>query len=258
MAEDRPDQTSAGQPAGPTVPEQAVGAERVEVHHKHRPVHDWREFLSEILVIVLGVLIALGMDQFVDNLHWRHKVDQAEQNMRVEMARNRTNAAQFAILAPCTDAYLDRVRDDLMRHDAADLTRIHQLGEPFVTEAWTATAWDAAVASQIGDHMAADRFLNFAEAFRRAVLMRDIQFRLRDHYTAAMTGRFGLPDDKGRSDELTAEEYLRRDMVLARDITRDFIANTDALGVRPDPARVDIYRRKAAACLAALGPQASP
>ncbi len=225
----------------------------MDVHHKHHPVHGWREFLGEILVIVLGVLIALGMEQFVDNLHWRHKVDQAEENMRVEVARDRTNAAQFAILAPCTDAYLDRVRSALLSRDAADLTRLHRLGEPFVTEAWTATAWDAAVASQIGDHMPTDRFLNFAEAFRRAELMRDVQFRLRDHYTAAMTGRFGLPDDKGRSDELTAEEYLRRDMILARDITRDFIANTDALDIRPDPARVDVYRRKAAACLASLG-----
>ena len=256
MAKDKPDKRPAGQPASPTAPEEAVGAEPVEVHHKPHPVHGWREFLGEILVIVLGVLIALGMDQFVDSLHWRHKVDQAEQNMRVELGRDRTDAAQYAILAACTDAYLDRMRDDLLRHDKTDLARLSGLGEPFVTEPWTGTAWEAAVASQIGDHMATDRFLNYAEAFRRADLMKDVQFRLRDHFAAAMVGRFGLVD--GQADELTAAEELRRDITLSRAITSDFIANTDALHIGPSAGGVVVYRRKAAACLAALGSQAPP
>jgi hypothetical protein len=221
--------------------------------HKPKSLHGWGEFLYEILIIVIGVLIALGLEQFVDALHWRYKVAQAEQNMRIEITRDRTNAAQYAILASCADAYLDRMQSDLLRHDAADLTRLYKLGEPFVSEAWTATAWDAAVASQIGDHMDTNRFLNYAEAFRRAMLMRDVQFRLRDHFVAAMVGRFDLPDGKSQADALTSAEYLRRDIALARDITRDFIANTDALNIVPDAAKVGVYERKAAVCLDALG-----
>ncbi len=242
------------QPGSPT-PSGEVGQ---EMHiHKPKTVHGLREFLAEIVIIVISVLIALGLEQFVDGLHWRHKVDQAEQNMRVEIARNRTNAAQYAILSPCADAYVDRVRNDLLRHKAADLARLYGSGEPFVSEAWTATAWDAAVASQIGDHMAADRFLNFAEAFRRANLMRDVQFRLRDHFAAAMVGRFALPNGQGQTDELTAVEYLRRDVALAREITRDFITNANALNIAPNPAGVAVYRRKADLCLTTLStPQA--
>jgi hypothetical protein len=224
--------------------------------HKPKPVHSWREFLNEILVIVVGVLIALGLEQFVEGLHWRHKVEQAEQNMRVELGRDRTAAAQYAILSACTDGYLDRTRDDLLSRDAADLTRLHALGEPFVTEPWTATAWEAAVASQIGDHMQTGRFLNYAEAFRRADLMKEVQFRLRDHFAAAMVGRFGLP--AGQADELTAAEDLRRDITLARVITADFIANTDALNIAASPKGVADYRRKADACQAALGPKGPP
>jgi hypothetical protein len=218
--------------------------------HKPKAAHGWREFANEILIIVVGVLIALGLDQFVDGLHWRHKVEQAEQNMRVELGRDRTDAAQFPILTACQDAYLDRVRADLLHGDKADLARLYGMGEPFVTEPWTATAWEAAVASQIGDHMATGRFLNYAEAFRRADLMKDVQFRLRDHFAAAMVGRFGLPG--GQSDQLTAAEDLRRDVTLARAITSDFIANTDALNISASPKGVAEYRRKAASCLAAL------
>ena len=220
--------------------------------HKPKPWHGFREFLKEYLIIVLGVLTALALEQFVDGLHWRHKVDQAERNMRVEVGRDRTAASQYAILAACTDAYLDRVRDDLLQHDQADMARLYRMGEPFVTEPWTATAWEAAVASQIGDHMATDRFLNYAEAFRRADLMKDVQFRLRDHYAAAMVGRFYLPDGQGEADQLTAAENLRRDITLARVITSDFIANADQLNIAPDPKGVAAYRRKAQACMMKL------
>jgi hypothetical protein len=222
--------------------------------HKPKPVHGWRQFLNEILVIVVGVLIALGLDQFVEGLHWRHKVHQAEQNMRLELGRDRTDAAQYAILTACTDAYLDRMRDGLLRQDKTDLARLYSLGEPFVTEPWTATAWEAAVASQIGDHMETDRFINYAEAFRRADLMKDVQFRLRDHFAAAMVGRFGRSDGQGQTDELVAAEQLRRDVTLARAITTDFIANTDSLKITPSADGIANYRQKAASCLKALPP----
>jgi hypothetical protein len=224
--------------------------------HKPKPWRDWREFLKEYGIIVLGVLTALALEQFVETLHWRHKVEQAERNMRIELMRDRTEASQYAILAPCTDAYLDRTRDDLLRQDQKDLASLFRLGEPFVTKPWTATAWDASVASQIGDHMATDRFLNYAEAFRRANLMRDVQFRLRDHFTASMVGRFNLQGGQGQADQLTAAEQLRRDITLARVITTDFIANTDALNIKPDPDGVAAYHRMAEVCttnLHALG-----
>ncbi len=220
--------------------------------HKPKPSHSWGELLYEILIIVIGVLIALGLEQFADALRWHYKVAQSEQNMCIEVARDRTNAAQYAILASCADAYLDRMQSDLLRRDTGDLARLYELGEPFISEAWTATAWDAAVASQIGDHMDTNRFLNYAEAFRRATLMRDVQFRLRDHFVAAMVGRFDLPDGKNQADALTSAEYLRRDIALARDITRDFIANTDALNIVPDAAKVGMYQAKAAGCVDAL------
>lgn len=38
----------------------------MEVHHKSHPIHDWREFLKEIGIIVIGVLIALAAEQGVE------------------------------------------------------------------------------------------------------------------------------------------------------------------------------------------------
>ena len=41
----------------------------MEVHHKHGPLGNWREFAKEVGIIVLGVVIALGGEQVVEAVH---------------------------------------------------------------------------------------------------------------------------------------------------------------------------------------------
>jgi len=220
--------------------------------HLPKPMHGWRAFAGEVGIIVLGVLIALAADALIERSNWRQKVRLADTNMRVEIERNRTNAAQYTILQPCADRVLDRMTADLVAGNTADLQKLHKIGEPFVTEPWTATAWEAAVAGQIGEHMDASRFLNYAEAFRRSAMMTDMQFRLRDNYAAAMVGRFGLKEPSAVPGEVVAAETLRRDVLVSREITRDFIKNSDDLAIGPNPKGVQKYQKKAAACIAAL------
>jgi hypothetical protein len=45
--------------------------------HVHPPkaVHGWREFAKEIVIIVIGVLIAVGFEDVAEEIHWRHKAD---------------------------------------------------------------------------------------------------------------------------------------------------------------------------------------
>ena len=42
--------------------------------HLPKPLHGWREFVGEVGIIVIGVLIALGAEQVVETLHWRDEV----------------------------------------------------------------------------------------------------------------------------------------------------------------------------------------
>ena len=46
--------------------------------HKPKPWHGVREFLKEYVIIVVGVLTALGAEQGVEWLHWRHLAEKAE------------------------------------------------------------------------------------------------------------------------------------------------------------------------------------
>lgn len=42
--------------------------------HLPKPLHGWREFVGEVGIIVIGVLIALGAEQVVESWHWRNAV----------------------------------------------------------------------------------------------------------------------------------------------------------------------------------------
>jgi hypothetical protein len=53
-----------------------------------KPLHGWREFLHEVAIIVLGVLLALGLEQLVSSFHDRASAAETRANIRSELAEN--------------------------------------------------------------------------------------------------------------------------------------------------------------------------
>ncbi|HEY3813753.1 MAG TPA: hypothetical protein VGL66_11055 [Caulobacteraceae bacterium] len=76
--------------------------------HKPKPVHGWREFLSEIGIIVLGVLIALALDQTVEWLHVQSEVAETRAALKVEISRNAGIAAFSSAEDKCMFAYTQK------------------------------------------------------------------------------------------------------------------------------------------------------
>ncbi|HEX8840750.1 MAG TPA: hypothetical protein VF757_00475 [Sphingomicrobium sp.] len=56
--------------------------------HLPKPLHGWRAFAGEVGIIVLGVLIALGAEQFVESLHWRHQVHETRNAIDAELSHD--------------------------------------------------------------------------------------------------------------------------------------------------------------------------
>jgi hypothetical protein len=54
--------------------------------HLPKPLHGWRQFVGEVGIIVIGVLIALGAEQLVELVHERQVAGQARENVRAEAA----------------------------------------------------------------------------------------------------------------------------------------------------------------------------
>ena len=85
--------------------------------HKPKPVHSWREFLTEIGTITLGVLIALAAEQAVEWLHWQSEVKVARVALHAEIAAdNAIFLTRRVAIAPCLERQAQeagRILDDL-------------------------------------------------------------------------------------------------------------------------------------------------
>lgn len=60
----------------------------VDIHHRRHSVQGWREFLKEVGIIVMGVMIALGAEQTALAVHEARKAARAEGLVRDEFALN--------------------------------------------------------------------------------------------------------------------------------------------------------------------------
>ena len=56
--------------------------------HVPKPLHGWREFLHEVAIIVLGVLVALGLEQVVTSSHDRASAAETRASIRSEIAQS--------------------------------------------------------------------------------------------------------------------------------------------------------------------------
>ena len=69
--------------------------------HKPKPWHGLREFLKEYVIIVVGVLTALGAEQAVQTLHENRIADEARESIRAEVRENLFWLERRANHQPC-------------------------------------------------------------------------------------------------------------------------------------------------------------
>jgi len=92
----------------PTPPEEPP----MEIH-KPKPVHNWRELLTEIGVVVLGVLIALSAEQVVESWHEARSAREAREAVREELVRNLSDEQYLSAYQQCTDRRLNEIGEYL-------------------------------------------------------------------------------------------------------------------------------------------------
>src|SRR6476620_8693784 len=77
--------------------------------HLPKPLHGWREFVGEVGIIVLGVLIALGAEQVLEAIHWRREAEATRDALNIEAADNLQAAVTRTQLQPCVDQRLREI-----------------------------------------------------------------------------------------------------------------------------------------------------
>ena len=98
-----------------------------------RPLHGWHEFVHEIVIVVIGVLLALGGAQLLDNLQWRSQVGTFRDSVDHELGRNLAIYQSVVAQRPCADrriAELERFFADARAGRQDRLLR--PIGRPFL------------------------------------------------------------------------------------------------------------------------------
>jgi hypothetical protein len=95
----------------------------LDVHAPHESVHSWKSFFIHIATIVVGLFIAVALEQTVESIHHRRESQDLQQQMRAVFETNlisdRTNLKQFVT----ERAYLTELR-------AAIDARLHGQTQP--------------------------------------------------------------------------------------------------------------------------------
>jgi hypothetical protein len=120
--------------------------------HLPKPLHGWREFVGEVGIIVIGVLIALAAEQVVEALHWRTDVNEARRAMAVELSDSIGQSYERERLSPCIKRRLDEISGILSRAtQTGRLPPVGMIGRP-VYRTWVSNAWQTTVAGQTASH----------------------------------------------------------------------------------------------------------
>src|ERR1700722_2594690 len=89
----------------------------LDVHPAHHAASTWRDFFIHIATIVLGLLIAVGLEQLVEQIHHRHQAREMVAALHDESIENR-RVIQYDLVSVAEDrrvlhlnmAALDRTR----------------------------------------------------------------------------------------------------------------------------------------------------
>jgi hypothetical protein len=94
----------------------------LDVHPPHAPTHTWRDFLLHIATIVIGLLIAIGLEQSVETIHHRHQRDELTERMRAEAERNLPVIRESVVRLQTQRAYIQSLQAALSSAKVSGIT----------------------------------------------------------------------------------------------------------------------------------------
>jgi hypothetical protein len=211
--------------------------------HLPKPLHGWRELAGEVGIIVIGVLIALGAEQFVENFSWRERVKQAETSMAQELREDDgAQAYERFAMDPCIIRELDRTEQALIAERDRHVPFAPPALFPPPSRSWDQNAWQAASSSGVTSHMSAERMYLWASAY---ALTPDLnQGALREAQDWAEIERINTvslhPTEAERERIMGALARARQDNAFLTFMSGVFLRASEDVGVRV-PASLQRY-----------------
>lgn len=146
--------------------------------HLPKPLHGWREFLGEVGIIVIGVLIALGAEQAIELLHWNHVAAAARLSVGEELKEEVFWASEMVITQPCVDRQLQQLETSVLAPGAFKPVPSYSEGQlSFVFRApsrpWSSSIWQSMSSGGTAAHFDRKTQLGLALTYSLVVYLRE-------------------------------------------------------------------------------------
>lgn len=132
--------------------------------HLPKPLHGWREFIGEVGIIVIGVLIALTAEQVIETIRWHEKVAETKQQLNAELHDDARSAYTWLTVHRCLDDRLDAV-EAAVHHarETGEISPVPAYTPPLVL--FTSDAWLNARSLQVADHIGPKAMRDYARLY---------------------------------------------------------------------------------------------
>ncbi|HEY3948141.1 hypothetical protein [Phenylobacterium sp.] len=152
--------------------------------HKPKPWHGVREFLKEYLIIVVGVLTALGAESVVNNLHEHRLSEEAKGVVRDEMNVDITAYARRFEVESCVTRRMTEIEALLDAAEAGQqFTPPARIGGPREPGIYT-NRWEAATAGGRTSLLSSEEQRQFGRVYQN---LEHLELRQQEEYQAWLT-----------------------------------------------------------------------
>lgn len=227
--------------------------------------------VTELAVVVFGVLIALGLENTVQEFRWRAEARELEQLFRADLRDNLSRALERRAVDPCLSERLSALAAEA---DNPAGTYRPQVFPGLVDERaasklptayraplalWRTASFERALGSEAAKRLPQERLIQYGTAFATVAVVREAQNEEANAIAALQPLAMGHRDltAEVRADvlrDVAVADGARGKMLLG---TLRLIERIEALGIEPDVAwlreRLDQQRRVHGACVDAEG-----
>ncbi|MBA3670068.1 MAG: hypothetical protein H0W71_08410 [Sphingomonas sp.] len=211
---------------------------------KFKPLDGWRQFFGEVGIIVLGVVIALGLEQAILQWNWSNKVERSRQTLREELMTDYLLAEERVAAKPCLMAQLDSLENAVLKA-RGEMTPVPLIVEPdFVFayrapwEPWHDTAWKGVEADEMLSHFSRDERENYAAVHGEI----DMLSKLNEDESTEQAKLLGLtkpldidPTIKNHYVELIESEREKGELMAV--LSRSVMKQAEGIGAVPSASR---------------------
>jgi hypothetical protein len=230
--------------------------------HLPKPLHGWGQFIGEVGIIVLGVLIALGAEQIVGSIHERYLQRQSENSIRRELAYDSAFAAERVAIGDCMRASFRDLQQRMLAAGnnwaglqgtvlsgaEADSSKrpLYGTAPPLTSphRLWPVSAWSAATANGVFNN---DRshFFNYAALYAMVNSLARLQDREISDYAKLLP--LEAPqrlDPSSRLQLLTAISTVDSENADVERLAAVFVTAAQRNGISPDPKWLGLALRE--------------